>query len=145
MGYVSLCLQWQALVADLPDKHGTGTILIEPEPHWGQILWINKIHKSVVLVGGCKAKGLTVFANSHCTVTQQEIPEQRWRVTYPGLPACSILLAIMTSRDQTSYCHLHIPRRPLRILPEWIPMRMSRVSLSFLSSLKIQMKGIKTA
>lgn len=54
MGYASLCLLWEVLVADLPNKHGTGTILIESEPQWDQILWINKIHKSVVLVGGCK-------------------------------------------------------------------------------------------
>jgi hypothetical protein len=54
-----------------------------------------------------------------------------------------MLFAIMTSRDHTSYCHLHTPRRPLRILPEWMPIRISRVSFSFLSSLQIQKNGVK--
>lgn len=45
--------------------------------------------------------------------------------TYPGTPPDSKWLAIVTSSDQTSYCHLHNPRTPLRTIPLWTPILIS--------------------
>lgn len=44
--------------------------------------------------------------------------------TLPGWPVCSILLAMTTSRDHTSYCHLFAPKIPDIIFPECTPIRM---------------------
>lgn len=44
---------------------------------------------------------------------------------YPGTPVVSNLLAILTSFDHISYCHLHAPITPDIMLPECIPILMS--------------------
>lgn len=46
------------------------------------------------------------------------------RFTHPGSPPASMLLAKVTSLDQTSYCHLRNPKTPHNTRPEWIPTRM---------------------
>lgn len=40
---------------------------------------------------------------------------------HPGSPPASIMLARVTSLDQTSYCHLRRPSTPHSTLPVWIP------------------------
>lgn len=43
----------------------------------------------------------------------------------PGIPPDSILLATVTSVDQTSNCHLFWPRTPPSTVPVCTPTRMS--------------------
>ena len=45
---------------------------------------------------------------------------------YPGCPPASILLARVTSSDQTSYYHFLAPITPQRTRPEWTPTRMAK-------------------
>ena len=59
-------------------------------------------------------------------------------IVYPGMPPDSMLLAKVTSLDQTSNCHLRRPRTPQWTRPVWIPTRMltftpvtSRTKLQF--------------
>lgn len=47
-------------------------------------------------------------------------------VHYPGIPADSMLLAKVTSLDQTSNSHLCNPTSPLSTDPECIPTLMFR-------------------
>lgn len=44
---------------------------------------------------------------------------------YPGTPVVSKRLAMLTSFDQMSYCHLQAPITPLIIEPECTPIRIS--------------------
>lgn len=48
--------------------------------------------------------------------------------SYPGSPPASILLARVTSFDQTSYCHLRSPNTPQSTLPECIPTRIFKLT-----------------
>lgn len=50
---------------------------------------------------------------------------------YPGIPPDSILLATVTSVDQTSNCHLFCPSTPPSTVPVWTPTRMSTSVLVF--------------
>ena len=45
--------------------------------------------------------------------------------THPGNPPASIWFAIITSSDQTSYCHFLKPSTPDSTAPVWTPIRMS--------------------
>jgi len=46
------------------------------------------------------------------------------RLVYPGFPVDSMWLAMTTSSDQTSYCHLWSPTTPDKTNPVWTPIRM---------------------
>lgn len=52
-------------------------------------------------------------------------------LSYPGIPPDSILLATVTSVDQTSNCHLFWPSTPPSTVPVWTPTRMSTSVLVF--------------
>lgn len=45
--------------------------------------------------------------------------------SYPGIPPASILLATVTSVDQTSYCQRFCPSTPPRTVPLCTPTLMS--------------------
>lgn len=49
-----------------------------------------------------------------------------WCGTDPGSPPASIMLASVTSLDQTSYCHFRSPRTPHSTRPVCKPTRMFR-------------------
>ena len=46
-------------------------------------------------------------------------------LTHPGIPPDSSLLAMVTSLDQTSNCHLRRPRTPQSTDPECTPIRIA--------------------
>lgn len=56
-----------------------------------------------------------IFVKSKWSVERGE------RKTHPGSPPASIMLASVTSLDQTSYCHLRRPSTPQSTRPVWIP------------------------
>lgn len=97
-------------------------------PHWK---WCNDTFRVAVV----KFVGLCVlFYKAYTFITTSFGNFFIIFVTYPGSPVCSIRLAMSTSFDQMSYCHLHSPIKPPIILPECTPIRMS--IFRFLSLLK---------
>ena len=64
---------------------------------------------------------------------------QIYVTTHPGIPELSMLLANVTSCDQTSYCHLRNPSTPHNTLPVWTPTLMfTSTPVAFLTNLKEQ-------
>ena len=57
-------------------------------------------------------------------LAQGVLPPALSLLTHPASPLASMWLAVVTSLDQTSYCHLRRPRTPQRTRPVWIPTRM---------------------
>lgn len=53
------------------------------------------------------------------------------RDAHPGMPPASILLATVTSVDQTSYCQRFWPSTPPSTVPLCTPTRMSTAVLVF--------------
>lgn len=54
--------------------------------------------------------------------------EELYMLTYPGSPPDSMWLAVVTSSDHTSYCHLTNPNTPLWTLPMCTPTLMFRLT-----------------
>ena len=74
--------------------------------------------------------------NPHLTALMMSMVVLR---SYPGSPPASILLASVTSFDQTSYCHFRRPRTPQRTRPVWMPTRMfSWTSVASTTELKMK-------
>lgn len=76
---------------------------------------------------GCRKAGACPLHGGH---GGHQMVSPAWDA-HPGMPPASILLATVTSVDQTSYCQRFWPKTPPSTVPLCTPTRMSTAVLVF--------------